>query len=222
MDEARGQPGSEALVRYRWFVEYGITGDLKFISHHDTIRLWERLLARAAVPIRFTQGYNPHPKMTLPLPRPVGVASEAEAVQIETTTDLDANALRDRLAACTPSGLDVLAVRRLSPGEKPKPKFVHYRLEPEEPLGPEVPGLVEQVLNAERIEVKRHKPGETKAKKVDLRPWVLEIGIDEAAVTFVLEVSERGTAKPAEVAGLLGYDPDTINHRIRRTAVTWQ
>lgn len=222
MEEAQNIPGPGSPVRHRWMIEYDITGDLKFISHHDTIRLFERLLARAAVPVRFTEGFNPHPRMTIPLPRPLGVASEAEAVIFETTTDLDAGALYRRLADQTPVGLDLRAAHKLSPGEKLQPAHVAYRLEPEEPLGPDVAGRVARVLASEHIEVERHKPGESKTKTVDVRPWILDMSIDGDAVTFTLTVSERGTAKPAEIAGLLGYEPGAINHRIRRTAVTWR
>ena len=71
---------AERTGRCRCALEYTIGGDLRFISHRDTLRLFQRAVARAALPVRFTEGFNPHPRMMIPLPRPVGVASQAETL----------------------------------------------------------------------------------------------------------------------------------------------
>ena len=221
MDEAQDKTTTNT-ERFRWMIEFAVAGDLKFISHHDTMRLFQRALARARLPIRFTQGFNPHPKITVPLPRPVGVASEAECIIIETTTDLDPNSLRERLDCHTPDDMPIRNARRLGDREKVQPDWVRYRLEPAQGLAPEIEERIDHVLASEVIEVERKKPGDRTVKTVDIRPYVMEIRTDGDAVEFALRVSERGTAKPAEIAGLLGYDPDTINHEIRRLAIHWR
>ena len=221
MDEAQDKTTTNT-ERFRWMIEFAVAGDLKFISHHDTMRLFQRALARAQLPIRFTQGFNPHPKITVPLPRPVGVASEAECIIIETTTDLDPNSLRERLDCHTPDDMPIRTARRLGDREKVQPDWVRYRLEPAQGLAPEIAERIDHVLASEVIEVERKKPGDRTVKTVDIRPYVMEIRTDGDAVEFALRVSERGTAKPAEIAGLLGYDPDTINHEIRRLAIHWR
>ena len=103
-----------------------------------------------------------------------------------------------------------------------QPDWVRYRLEPAQGLAPEIDQRIDRVLASEVIEVERKKPGDRTVKTVDIRPYVMEIRTDGDAVEFALRVSERGTAKPAEIAGLLGYDPDTINHEIRRLAIHWR
>src|SRR3990172_12981655 len=75
--------------RYRWLFAYSIDGDLRFISHHDTLRLFRRALARADLPVRFSEGFNPHPRIMIPLPRPVGIASRAEGLVVETVGLID-------------------------------------------------------------------------------------------------------------------------------------
>lgn len=222
MDDAQRQTSPEAVERYRWMISYAVVGDLKFISHHDTVRLFERALARALFPVRFTEGFNPHPRMTIPLPRPVGIASEAETIIVETTQDLEPGVWRERLDHHTPDDLTVRAIRRLELGEKPRPAWAQYRLTPSDGLASDVDEQIARVLSAPVIEVERKKPGDAAAKTVNIRPYVMEIRADGSAVEFSLEISERGTAKPGEIAGLLGYDPKTINHRICRTAVHWQ
>jgi len=222
MDEAQDKTTTPDTERFRWMVTYAIAGDLKFVSHHDTLRMFQRVLARAQVPVRFTAGFNPHPKMTIPLPRPVGVASEAECIIFETTRNLDPDQLCHRLDRQTPDELSILGARRLGQRERPQPDWVRYRLEPTEGLVVDVEERINDVLAAEAIEVERKKPGDKTVKTVDIRPYLMEIRTDGVTVEFALRVNERGTAKPAEIAGLLGYDPNAINHQIRRVAVHWR
>lgn len=59
-------------------VRFAVRGWLRFLSHAETVRVFERGCARARVPVKYTQGFNPHAKLSLPLPRPVGVASDDE------------------------------------------------------------------------------------------------------------------------------------------------
>mgnify|MGYP001608428956 CR=1 FL=1 len=95
---------------------FSIAGDLRFISHHDTLRLFQRALARAALPVRHSEGFNPHPRMTLPLPRPVGIASDAEAVIVEFDQSVAPDDLLQRLQRHTPADLNLFGVRRLAVG----------------------------------------------------------------------------------------------------------
>ncbi len=222
MDGTPNQANPEPLERYRWMISFSVVGDLKFISHHDTIRLFERAFARALLPVRYTQGFNPHPRMTIPLPRPVGIASEAEFIIVETTSDLDPTVWCQRLDHHTPDDLTLRAIRRLELSEKPRPEWVQYQLAPNEPLASDIDERIANVLDADVIEVERKKPGDAAAKTVNIRPYIMEIRADGTAVDFSLHISERGTAKPGEIAGLLGYDPKTINHRISRIYVHWR
>ena len=77
------RPVPDTSVRETWAFAFSVTGDLRFISHRDTIRVFQRALARASLPVRYSEGFNPHPRLSLPLPRPVGVASEAEIIIVE-------------------------------------------------------------------------------------------------------------------------------------------
>ncbi|MCH8149402.1 MAG: DUF2344 domain-containing protein, partial [Planctomycetes bacterium] len=119
-------PPGDPDVRHRWVFSFQVDGDLRFVSHHDMLRLFRRALARADVPVRFTQGFNPHPRMSLPLPRPVGMASEVEALMIETRQDVDPEETLGRLAQHTPGDLKMVSARRLAPRERLEPELVRY------------------------------------------------------------------------------------------------
>ena len=98
----------------RWAVCLGVDGDLRFGSHHDMMRAIERLAVRAELPLAYTQGFNPRPKLSIVCPRPVGVVSRGDLLVMALTESIDADQLCHRLRqACPPPGLDVVGARPL-------------------------------------------------------------------------------------------------------------
>ena len=201
---------------------YRVTGDLRFISHHDTLRLFRRALARADIPVRYSEGFNPHPRMTIPLPRPVGISSDAEAIVIETAGSIDpVDALR-RLQAQMPEGLGLHGVRALALAERPQPVEARYRLPCEGAAPTEWADRLRELLAMDTIMVVRTEPKSKKSRSVNIKPFIAGIELSDDAVEFTLRVTGEGSAKPAEIAGLLGLDPASINHRIHRQEVRWR
>jgi radical SAM-linked protein len=106
---ARNQPaGGQAPVVQRIRLRYAKRGPLRFTSHRDFARAFERALRRAAVPIAFSQGFTPHPKISYASAAPTGVASEAEYLEIGLQAPVDPAELRRALDAALSPGLDVL------------------------------------------------------------------------------------------------------------------
>ncbi|WP_203841458.1 TIGR03936 family radical SAM-associated protein [Winogradskya humida] len=89
-------------------LRYAKRGPLRFTSHRDFARAFERALKRAGVPIAFSQGFTPHPKISYASAAPTGVGSEAEYLEIGLQTVVDAAQLRVALDAALSPGLDVL------------------------------------------------------------------------------------------------------------------
>ncbi len=107
----RNQPeGGQAPVVQRLRVRYAKRGPLRFTSHRDFARAFERALRRAAVPIAFSQGFTPHPKISYASAAPTGVASEAEYLEIGVQAPVDPEELRAALDAALSPGLDILEV----------------------------------------------------------------------------------------------------------------
>lgn len=210
------------MPRHRWLFTFSISEDLRFISHRDTMRLFERAVARAQLPVRWSEGFNPHPKLTIPLPRPVGIASDVEALVVETTEDMDADKALARLEEQTPTDLRMLAVRSLGSDERVQPNTVRYRLEPETPPSSDLADVINRILVAEEVTIERIHPKKQQRRDLDVRPYIDNIELSSDHVDFTLRVTTGGTVRPSEIAGLLGYDRDAINHRIRRLEVQWQ
>src|SRR3954453_2851145 len=88
-------PGGQAPVVQRIRIRYAKRGPLRFTSHRDFARAFERALRRAAVPVAFSQGFTPHPKISYASAAPTGVASEAEYLEIGLQAEVDPPAVRE-------------------------------------------------------------------------------------------------------------------------------
>ena len=109
-----GPPPALAVQRLR--VRYAKRGRLRFASHRDFARAFERALRRAGVPIAFSAGFSPHPKVSYANAAPTGVASEAEYLEIGVIERCEPERVRAALDASLPPGLDILEVVEAGPG----------------------------------------------------------------------------------------------------------
>lgn len=104
----RQPPGGQAPVVQRVRVRYAKRGPLRFTSHRDFARALERALRRAGVPVAFSQGFTPHPKISYASAAPTGVASEAEYLELGLQAAMEPARLVAALDAALSPGLDVL------------------------------------------------------------------------------------------------------------------
>ena len=100
-------PASERVSRLRF--GFAKTGSLALISHLDTVRLLERALRRSGLPVSFTGGFHPLPRLQLALPLPLGVEGEGEWLDLEFTQAIDPEAARQALEAVLPGGFRLLS-----------------------------------------------------------------------------------------------------------------
>ncbi|GAA2755462.1 TIGR03936 family radical SAM-associated protein [Actinopolymorpha rutila] len=108
----RNTPPTVQRLRFR----YAKRGRLRFTSHRDFQRALERAVRRAGVPIAYSAGFSPHPKISYAGAAPTGAASEAEYAELGVAVRCDPQALRTGLDAALPDGLDVLEVVEAGPG----------------------------------------------------------------------------------------------------------
>jgi radical SAM-linked protein len=113
----RPQPeGGQAPVVQKIRIRYAKRGPLRFTSHRDFARAFERAVRRAGVPIAYSQGFTPHPKISYASAAPTGVASEAEYLEIGLQARADPAQVRSALDAALSPGLDVLDAVEAGPG----------------------------------------------------------------------------------------------------------
>ena len=111
----RAQPEQQAPPVQRLRIRYAKRGRLRFTSHRDFSRAFERAIFRARLPMAYSSGFNPHPRISYAGASPTGAASEAEYVEIGLAEVVDPAAIHAQLDEALPDGLDVLAVVE-SPG----------------------------------------------------------------------------------------------------------
>ncbi len=112
---ARSQPEQQAPPVQRLRVHYAKRGRLRFASHRDFARAFERALRRAGIPMAYSSGFSPHPRISYANAAPTGAASEAEYLEIALTARCDPAAVQRGLDAALPPGMDVVRVVE-SPG----------------------------------------------------------------------------------------------------------
>jgi radical SAM-linked protein len=112
-----GPPPPPIVQRLR--IRYAKRGRLRFTSHRDVARMLERALRRAEIPMAFSAGFSPHPKLSYAGAAPTGVASEAEYLEIALAERRDPAQVRAVLDAALPDGIDVVQVVEAVAGEGP-------------------------------------------------------------------------------------------------------
>ena len=110
-DQAKkNQPEQQAPPVQRLRIRYAKRGRLRFTSHRDFSRAFERAVFRARVPMAYSSGFNPHPRISYAGAAPTGSASEAEYLEIALAEVVDPDAIRASLEEALPDGLDILEV----------------------------------------------------------------------------------------------------------------
>lgn len=211
-------------LRYKVAIRFAITGDLRFISHHDTMRLFERALARARLPVAFSAGFNPRPRLALPLPRSVGMAAQDDLLVILLTDRVAPEQVARRLAEQLPEGLGLSDAWELPPGGSVQPDRAVYEVElPSESR--DAAAAAARFRAADQWLIHREgAPGRKRrkgGKTVDLRAYVCEVSVADNVLSWTVRVTAKGSARPVEVLSALGLDPAVWRHRVRRTHVDW-
>jgi radical SAM family uncharacterized protein/radical SAM-linked protein len=218
-------PPAPAVFRIR----YARGEAMRFVGHLDTIRAVERAFRRAGIPLAYTHGFNPRPKISWGPALPLGVTSEAEYLDV-TVESHSVGDLAERLRPYLPEGLEIRAVTRLVGKPASLSAVVDriaYEVTFERPLDPRRLGQqILEFLARSEVRVERRKSEderEVEVKQVDIRPFVesIETVGNGKGVRIVLKVKEGRTARIHEVLQeLLRQErEEVLRHRIHRTGV---
>ncbi|MDP9430056.1 MAG: TIGR03936 family radical SAM-associated protein [Actinomycetota bacterium] len=188
--QPEGPPPPPTVQKLR--LRYAKRGPLRFASHRDLARALERALRRARVPMAFSAGFSPHPKISYVGAAPTGAASEAEYVEIGLAVRSDPEQVRAALDASLPPGIDVLECVEAAEGTGSLADRIDaaaWRVElPGVPLA-ELAAAVEALLAADVVTVaKRTKNG---LRDVDARAAVASASAAEEAGCAILHVVVR-------------------------------
>ncbi len=188
-------------VRAKVRVRFRKSGDLRLLSHHDLMRTFERLLRRAELPFRSTEGFHPKPRFVFALSLPLGIVGCEEVVELELDQPLSAEEIGARLSASTVPGLEILSVRRVDSRRAAQVQRVTYRVALPPGREGDLPERIAGVLAAASCPMVRTRP---EKKQIDLRPYIDQIRLLPGVLEMDLWVKPSGMARPDEVMTLLG------------------
>ncbi len=181
------------MPRYRMM--YAKEGPVRYISHLDLLRTFERAARRAGLPLVLTQGFNPHPKLTFAAPLGVGIAGEAEFAEMELAQDIPAREVTGALSVALPEGLRLLEMRSV-PDSRPalmsKVDRATYRAcaKLSHPVSSkELEGAIADFLSQSEILVERRgKAGEK--RRFDIKPGIFAVsgGLNDDIIIIEAEL----------------------------------
>ena len=206
-------------------------GPLAYTSHLDLARAWERSLRRARVPLAYSQGFNPRPKLQLAAALPLGHTGEAELLDVWLEQAVPVEEFARAVVPILPAGLSVSQVCQVGPQEPPLQTQVvaaEYRvtIEPGPEFGagseeatPQVESRIRQVMAAAEL------PQERRGRRYDLRPllerlWLERAGEGEVLLGMQLAAREGATARPEAVLEALGVSGSFARYHRRRLLTT--
>lgn len=187
-------------------VEYAITGEVAFLSHLEVTKAFERAIRRAEIPIAFSEGFNPHPKIAIGAPLSVGMAGKHEYLDLELREAISPVNFKEKINTKLPVGMEVL-MARIIPKAKPLMAIINsasYRVELDADhvdiavLKQAVKGFL--ALETFLFERKTQKG----IKTIDVRKGVHELKTAFSVLNFDLEMllamGNDGNVRPDEVA----------------------
>ena len=189
-------------------------GKIRFTSHRDVARIWERALRKAALPVAYTEGFSPRPKLSFGLALSTGYESLGEYLDVDLVPDgapVDVDALPTRLDPALPIGLDVQGADAVAPGTPSLQQAVvscTWRIEVTGWSPARLEGAVRSALAADQLMVTRARKGHEVVD--DLRPLILSLAVTGPTPNGAELVAELGTQprglRPSELLLALGDD----------------
>lgn len=197
----------EEITRIR--VLYTKEERLRFTSHLDMQRLWERLLRRSGLPVRYSQGYHPRARLNLASALPLGFISQSELLDFWMDEPRPIEEIQERLIDAAPPGLEIKTVHQVPLSEdalQVQMTASEFEVEFFDPQDPQVLlKKVDNILAQDSIMRKRRK------KTYDLRPLILALKVIErdnegVGLQMKLKAEEGATGRPDEVLDQMGFE----------------
>lgn len=194
---------------------------MRFLSHAETMRVFQRACVRAGVQIAYSQGFNPHQKMSLVPPRSVGVESDDDLLCLrlaEGQTGIDAEALK----AALPEGIEIISVKTSEANNIPEPISARYVMKVhEQKIDDAAKKCVTDVLASDKIVLNRRAGEDSRTKPVDVRPFLEAIKTEAGEFTVDCKISGAGTIRVNEILDLLHLKTADLTGPVRRTNVKY-
>jgi len=197
--------------------------ELKYISHLDIMRLWQRALNRAGIALAYSEGFSPHPRMSLAAPLALGVTSEAELMDIVLAKFMSPHAFSSSVSRQLPRGISIGSVLNTAlnmPSAQSQLRHAEYTVGiATDKSRQEIEAAIAALMEKESLPWEHQR--DTGPHKYDLRAlvddlWLIDWREGYCNIGMRLRSDSAGSGRPEQVAAALGFKnyPDSI-HRTR-------
>jgi radical SAM-linked protein len=196
--------------------------EVKYISHLDLMRFWERALRRARVPLAYSEGFSPHPRISLAAPLALGVTSEAELMDITVTRWVTPHWFTSAVSQQLPPGIKVLGIYQTAmvmPSLQSQVRLAEYSVVVDAAHSrQEVEAAIDGLLALE--DLPWHHQRDTGERKYNLRAlvddiWISEWTEEQGVLGMRLRCDSGGSGRPEQVALALGLGLPRSIHRTK-------
>ena len=204
-------------------ITFAKQGALRYTGHLDLHKLWERTARRAELPLAYSQGFHPQPKMNIAAALPLGFSSRCEVMDMRLQKEIPLEGLCEKLQATLPTGIRVLGIERVEDSEpalQTQVESAEYEVTLTEPMDrSDLERRIDSILKATTL------PRERRGKTYDLRPLIEELSLSPlpsliSSIFMRLSAREGATGRPEEVLDALGIPFEET--RIERTKLIFK
>ena len=196
--------------------------EVKYISHLDLMRFWERALRRASIPLAYSEGFSPSPRLALAAPLPVGVTSSGELMDVYLTQRVTPQDFVKAVSRQLPPGMAVLEVREVGlglPSLQSQVRWSEYQVDvPTDRSADDVRRAAADLLAAPSIPWQHQR--EKEVRRYDLRPLVQDVSVEaledgRCTLGMRLRTDSQASGRAEQVAAALGFEAPARIHRRR-------
>lgn len=200
-------------------ITFAKQGPLRYTGHLDLHRLWERAARRAALPLAYSQGFHPQPKLAIAAALPLGFSSRCEVLDMRLEHEIPLEGLREKLQQTLPTGIQVASIESVDeklPALQTLVASAEYLVTLTEAMDDaELKRRIDSMMGTESVIRER------RGKTYDLRPLVEELRFETDGKLFMrLAAREGATGRPEEVLDVLGIAFEGT--RIERTQLLFK
>jgi radical SAM-linked protein len=204
-------------------ITFSKQGALRYTGHLDLHRLWERAMRRADLPLSYSQGFHPQPKISLASALPLGFSSRGEVMDVRFNAEIPTEEIAARLKDSLPPDIQVINVESVDeriPALQTQVLSATYDVHLTEPVdGSDLTRKVEELMMSESL------PRERRGKFYDMRPLIETLNVITEAngkvwLQMKLAARDGATGRPEEVLNALGIEPEYT--LVERTLLIFQ
>lgn len=210
---------------YKYLFTFQKTGLMIYISHLDLQRLFRRTIKSCGYKIIYSQGFNPHPKMSIAQPLSLGYIGLQEYMEIELDSDIDPDLIKDNINDQLPDGVKITRVKKLSDDIKSISAltvYAEYSIDFSETDILLSDNMINQFLSQEEIYGKRRQKKTKKIIEVPIKDKIISMAVEDGLLKFVVDCGSNSNLNPEILlkSFLIYFGYDNLDDILEKVSIT--